>query len=234
LKNPCNEIIHDLAPTGRLRAAINCGNPVLAQFDSQSGQPKGVSVNLAIELGRRLGIPVDFVTFDSAGNILKALESSAWDVAFLAIDPGRATEIDFTSPYMSIEGTYLVRSSSPLRTVEDVDHTGVRIAVGAGAAYDLYLTRTLTKAELRRAPTSAGAIDLFTTEGLEAAAGVRQPLSEYARTHPGMRVIEGKFMSIEQAMATPKGRPAGSAYLQTFIEEIKADRVVVTGLERNG
>jgi polar amino acid transport system substrate-binding protein len=121
---------------------------------------------------------------------------------------------------MTIEGTYLVRSRSQLRTVEDVDHTGVRIAVGAGAAYDLYLTRTLTKAELRRAPTSAGAIDLFITEGLEAAAGVRQSLAEYARTHPETRVIEGKFMSIEQAMAIPKGRPAGSAYLQTFIENI--------------
>jgi polar amino acid transport system substrate-binding protein len=220
LKNPGNEVIHDLAPTGRLRAAINCGNPVLAQIDSQSGQPTGVSVDLAIELGRRLGIPVDLVTYDSAGNVLKALTDSAWDVAFLAIDPDRATEIDFTSPYMSIEGTYLVRSNSPLRTVEELDRTGVRIAVGAGAAYDLYLTRTIINAELRRAPTSAGAIDLFMTEGLEAAAGVRQPLAEYARVHSEVRVIDGKFMSIEQAMATPKGRPAGSAYLQTFIENI--------------
>lgn len=220
MKHPGNEVIHDLAPTGRLRAAINCGNPVLAQIDSQSGQPTGISVDLAIELGRSLGIPVDLVTFDSAGNVLKALINHAWDVAFLAIDPGRATEIDFTSPYMSIEGTYLVRKDSPLRTIEDFDRSGVRIAVGTGAAYDLYLTRTLTHAKLLRAPTSAGAIDLFMAEGLEAAAGVRQPLAEYARTHPEMRVIEGKFMSIEQAMATPKGRPAGSAYLQMFIENI--------------
>lgn len=234
MKNPCNEVIHELAPTGQLRAAINYGNPVLAQLDSKSGQPKGVSVDLAMQLGQRLGIPVDFVTFDSAGNILKAVKNSAWDVAFLAIDPDRAAEIDFTSPYMTIEGTYLVRSSSPLRTIEEVDHTGVRIAVGAGAAYDLYLTRTLTKAELRRAPTSAGAIDLFMTEGLEAVAGVRQPLAEYARTHPEVRIIEGKFMSIAQAMATPKGRPAGSAYLRTFIEEMKAGGAIVTGFERNG
>jgi polar amino acid transport system substrate-binding protein len=219
LKNLCNdEVIHDLAPTGRLRAAINCGNPVLAQLDSRSGQPTGVSVDLAVELGRRIGIPVDLVTCDSAGNVMKALTNSAWDVAFLAIDPGRATEIDFTSPYMSIEGTYLVRNNSPLRTIEDFDRTGVRIAVGTGAAYDLYLTRTLTQAELRRAPTSAVAIDLFMAEGLEAAAGVRQPLAEFARTHREVRVIEGKFMSIEQAMATPKGRPAGLAYLQTFIK----------------
>lgn len=216
------EVLRDLAPTGRLRSAINCGNTVLARLEKPSGEPKGVSVDLAVELGRRLGISVELVIFESAGSVLDALKKSAWDVAFLAIDPSRATEIEFTSPYMTIEGTYLVRSGSPFWSVEDADHTGVRIAVGTGAAYDLYLTRALTKAELRRAQTSAGAIDLFMTEGLEADAGVRQPLEEYARTHPEVRVIEGKFMSIEQAMVTRKGRPAGSAYLQAFIEEIKA------------
>jgi polar amino acid transport system substrate-binding protein len=228
------DVLRDIAPTDRLRAAINLGNPVLAQLNIQSGEPMGVSVDLARELGRRLGTPVDLVTFDSAGKVCEALQSDAWDVAFLAIDPIRAAEINFTTPYLLIEGTYLVRSNSPIRSIEELDNEGVRIAVGKGAAYDLYLSRSLKKAELLRAPTSAAAIDLFMAEGLDAAAGVRQPLAAYARTHPGVRVIPGKFTAIQQAMGTPKNRPVGAAFLQNFIEEMKASGFVAAGLERSG
>jgi polar amino acid transport system substrate-binding protein len=234
LQYSIDEVLRELAPTGRLRAAINLGNPVLAQLDTESGEPAGVSVDLARELGRRLGIAVELVTFESAGKVFEALENSAWDVAFLAIDPVRATEIEFTTPYVVIEGTYLVRSDSPKWSIEDFDNEGVRIAVCKGAAYELYLTRSLKKAELLSAHTSAAAIDLFISEVLDAAAGVRQALIAYARKHPDMRVIEGKFTTIEQAMGIPKGRPTGSAYLQTFIEEMKAVGFVAAGLERSG
>ena len=151
----------DLAPTGRLRAAINLGNPVLAQRDSATGEPRGVSVDLARELGRRLALPVELITYDAAGQVFEALKTGAWDIAFLAIDPARATEIAFTAPYVVIEGTYLVPAESPLRTIEDVDREGVRVAVGDKSAYDLYLTRTLKRAQLVRAPTSPAAIELF-------------------------------------------------------------------------
>jgi polar amino acid transport system substrate-binding protein len=222
----------ELAPTGTLRAAINFGNPVLAQKDPASGEPRGVSVDLAHELGRRLGVPVALVTFDAAGKVFDAL--GAWDVAFLAIEPARAAQIAFTAPYVLIEGTYLVREDSPLRAIEDFDREGVRIAVGSKSAYDLYLSRTLKRAQLVRAPTSPAAIDLFMAERLEAAAGVKQPLVQFARSHPGVRVIDGRFMSIQQAIGTPKGRATGARYLREFVEEMKASGFVAAGLARSG
>jgi polar amino acid transport system substrate-binding protein len=228
------EVVKDLAPTGRLRAAINFGNPVLAQRDPSTGTPRGVSVDLARELGRRLNVPVDLVTFDAAGKVFDALGTNAWDVAFLAIEPARAAQIAFTAPYVVIEGTYLVPANSPLRSIEDVDRDGVRIAVGNKSAYDLYLSRTLKRARIVRAPTSPAAIELFMTDRLEAAAGVKQPLVAFARSHPNVRVMDGRFMAIEQAMGTPKGRDAGARYLREFVEEMKASGFVAAGLARSG
>jgi len=224
----------ELAPTGKLRAAINFGNPVLAQKDQASGEPRGVSVDLARELGRRLGVPVELVTFDAAGKVFDVLKTGAWDIAFLAIDPVRAAEIVFTAPYVVIEGTYLVPADSPLRTIQDVDRDGVRVAVGNKSAYDLYLTRTLKRAQLVRVPTSPEAIDVFLKNKLEAAAGVKQPLLQFAKTHPNVRVMDGRFMAIEQAMGTPKGREAGALYLREFVEEMKASGFVARGLEKSG
>jgi len=224
----------ELAPTGKLRAAINFGNPVLAQKDPATGEPRGVSVDLARELGRRLGVPVELVTFAAAGKVFDALQKGAWDIAFLAIDPARAAEIAFTAPYVVIEATYVVPADSPLRTIEDVDRDGVRVAVGNKSAYDLYLTRTLKRAQLVRVPTSPAAIDVFLKDKLEAAAGVKQPLLQFAKTNPTVRVMDGRFMVIEQAMGTPRGREAGARYLREFVEEMKASGFVARGLERSG
>ena len=224
----------ELAPTGKLRAAINFGNPVLAQKDPASGEPRGVSADLARELARRLDLPVEFVTYDAAGQVFDALKTGAWDIAFLAIDPARATEIAFTAPYVVIEGTYLVPADSPLRSIQDVDRDGVRVAVGNKSAYDLYLTRTLKRAQLVRVPTSPEAIDVFLKDKLEAAAGVKQPLRQFAKTHPNVRVMDGRFMAIEQALGTPKGREAGARFLREFVEEMKASGFVARGLEKSG
>jgi polar amino acid transport system substrate-binding protein len=224
----------EIAPQGLLRAAINLGNPVLAQKNPQSGEACGVTVDLARELANRLGVPMKVVLYDAAGKVFEAVKTNAWDIAFLALDPTRAKEVLFTAPYVIIEGTYVVRDDSPFHTIEDFDRAGVRIAVGKGAAYDLYLTRTLKHAELVRHDTSVGAIELFFDAGLEAAAGVRQPLAEFARTHPRLRVIEEKFTSIEQAMGTPKGRPAAREFLQSFIEEMKRNGFVASALARSG
>ncbi|HXP98048.1 MAG TPA: ABC transporter substrate-binding protein [Telmatospirillum sp.] len=229
-----SDIVASLAPSGRLRAAINFGNPVLAQKDPVSGQPQGISADLARELSRRLAVPLDFVTFDGAGKVFEALKTGAWDVAFLAIDPVRAAEIAFSPPYVVIEGTYLVPANAALQSIEDVDQPGIRIAVGQGSAYDLYLTRALKKAQLVRAPTSAAAITLFQTDKLEAAGGVKQPLVEAAKDNPALRVIPGRFMAIEQAMGTPKGRDAGARYLDAFIEEMKASGFVAKALAASG
>lgn len=231
---PSKEALHELAPNGILRAAINFGNPVLAQKNPESGAPRGVSVDLARELAKLLAVPIQLVLFDAAGKVFEAAKSNAWDIAFLAVDPVRAADILFTAPYVLIEGTYIVRAASPLNAIEEFDRPGVRIAVAKGAAYDLFLTRTIKHAELVRHETSAGAMELFLDTGLEAAAGVKQPLVEFARTHPGLRVIEGRFMAIEQAMGTPMGRPAAREFLQSFIEEMKRTGFVASALERSG
>lgn len=228
------DIARDLAPHGALRAAINFGNTVLAQPQPGTGEPMGISADLARELARKLGRDIEFVTFDAAGKVFATVEQDAWDIAFMAIDPVRAEKVQFTSPYVIIEGTYMVRSDSPYKTVRDIDREGVRVAVGKGAAYDLYLSRSLQHAQLVRAPTSAAAIDIFVEQALEAAAGVRQPLEVYAATHEGMHVMRERFTAIEQAMATPKGRTCGWEYLKSFVQEMKASGFVAQALQRSG
>lgn len=230
-----SEVLKDLAPTGKLRAAINLGNAVLAQSDAGTGKPKGITPDLAMELGRRLGVPVELVVYQAAGKVFDAVKDGAWDVSFVAIEPVRAAEIEFSAPYVIIEGTYMVRTDSPLKAIADVDRSGVRIAVGVGSAYDLYLTRTLKNATLVRAPVGGGRamIEMFVNDKLEAAAGVKQPLVAYASDHPEMRVMDGHFMEIQQAMGTPKGRLAGAAYLRAFVEEMKASGFVADAIKRS-
>ncbi len=223
-----------LAPSGRLRAAINFGNPVLAQRDVRTGEPRGVSVDLARELAKRLDVPVDFVTFDAAGKVSDALKNGAWDVAFLAIDPVRADAIAFTPPYVVIEGTYLVRSDAPFASVEDLDRDGVRITVARGSAYDLYLTRALAHAQLVRFSTGLEAVDVFAAGGYDAAAGVKQPLVAFAGSHAGVRVMPGRFMVIEQAVAIPKPRAAGLPFVQALVEELKRSGFVMRALAASG
>ena len=230
-----SDIAAVLAPTGRLRAAINFGNTVLAQPDPGGGPPRGVSAELARALACRLGVEIDYVAFDAAGKVFDALKTAAWDIAFLAIDPVRAAGIDFTAPYVVIEGTYVVPADCALRTIEDVDRAGVRIAVAQGSAYDLYLTRAIKNATLLREPSGPEALALFVRERLEAAGGVRQPIVAFAETHPGMRVMPGRFMAIEQAMGTPKGRSQhGIAYLRAFVEDMKASGFVAQALKDSG
>lgn len=228
------DVKRDIAPGGTLRVAINYGNPVLAQKDPATGEPRGVSADIARELARRLSLPHAFVTFDAAGKVFEALSQGAWDVAFMAIDPKRATEIDFTPPYVIIEGSYMVPVESTLRVIDDVDRAGVRIAVGSGSAYDLYLTRTIKHAQIVRAPTGNEAIAMFERDGLEVAAGVKSPLLRYAASRPQLRVMDGRFMAIEQAMGVPKGRAIAVSYLRTMIEELKASGFVADALERSG
>jgi polar amino acid transport system substrate-binding protein len=224
-----------LAPHGRLRAAINLGNAVMAQKDPATGALGGVSVDLARELGRRLQVPVELAPYDTAGKVVEALGQNDWDVAFLAIDPGRAATIRYTAPYVYIDGTYLVRADSPWRKVEDLDRAGVRVAVERNAAYDLYLSRTLKHAEIVREPTSQGSFDLFFQGGTDAAAGVRQALAAAAKGRSGLRILDGGFQRIEQAMGMPRGRDGvGGACLEAFLDEMKRSGFVRAALDRSG
>jgi polar amino acid transport system substrate-binding protein len=225
------DVLKDLAPTGKLRAAINLGNMVLAQKDPATGQPKGITPDLARELGRRLGVPVELVPFDAAGKVFEAVKTGALDVMFLAIEPVRANEIAFTAPYVLIEGVYMVPKDSKIAGVADVDRDGIRIGVSRNSAYDLYLTRTLKHATLVRGDDG---IALFVKDKLDAAGGVKQPLVAYTKTNPNVRILDGRFMEIRQAMGTPKGRgDAGARYLGAFVEEMKASGFVADALKRS-
>ncbi|HEY6099609.1 MAG TPA: transporter substrate-binding domain-containing protein, partial [Anaeromyxobacter sp.] len=186
------------------------------------------------ELARRAGVPIRYVTFETAGKMADAVRDGAWDLAFLAIYPSRAADIDFSDAYVHIEGTYLVRAASPLRRVAELDREGTRIAVGLKTAYDLFLGRELRSAELVRAESSAAAIERFLSENLDAAAGVRQPLEAAARLRPGLRVIEDSFTVIRQAAGVPRGREAAARLVADFIEEAKSTGLVARLLRESG
>ena len=226
--------VAELAPTGKLRAAINFGNPILAVKDSVTGQPRGVSVDLSRELGRRLGVPVELITFEAAGKVVEAVKAAQVDIAFVAIDPVRGADMLQTPPYVIIEGAYLVRNESPIKSNAEADRAGNRIAVGNGSVYDLYLTREVKAATLQRAPTSPAVVDYFLAQGLEVAAGVKQQLQADAQRLPGLRLLDGRFMVIQQAMGLPKGREASAKYLTAFVEEMKASGFVAAALARHG
>lgn len=228
------ELRREFAPTGVLRSGANFGNPVIAQKDPAGGEPRGPGPELARELARRLGVPVQYVVYDTAGKMADAVKAGAWDVAFLAVDPARSQDIAFSAPYVNIEGTYLVRKDSPLRRIEDFDRKGLRIAVATKSAYDLYLTREIRNAELVRYPTSQAAIDAFLAGQVDAAAGVKQPLAATARKNPDVRVIDGAFMTIGQASGVPRGRENAARYLRAFIEEMKASGFVRRALDATG
>lgn len=221
-------ILKDLAPTGKLRATINLGNMVLAQGTPDA--PRGITVDLSRELARRLGVPVEFTCFDAAGKAFDAFKAGNLDIIFLAIEPVRANEIAFSEPYVLIEGVYMVPKDSAVKSNDDIDRTGIRIGVNKGSAYDLFLTRTLKAATLVRGDDG---IQVFAKDKLDAAAGVKQPMAIYANSHPDVRLLDGRFMEIRQAMGVAKGKDAGAAYLRAFVEELKDNGFVADALKRS-
>jgi polar amino acid transport system substrate-binding protein len=230
---PSPAAVAELAPTGKLRAAINFGNPVLASKDPATGEPRGVSVDLSRELAARLGVPLEIVPYAAAGRVVEAARSGAWDVAYVALDPLRGADMVQSPPYVVIEGSYLVPAGSPIRSNAEVDREGIRIVVGKGSAYDLFLGREIKRAMLVRVPTSPDVVSTMIRENLEVAAGVRQQLEADAKRVPGVRLLAGRFMVINQAMAVPKGRDAGARYVRDFIEEMKMSGFVAQALARH-
>ena len=223
-------VADDLAPGGVLRAAINLGNPVLAQ--GTPAAPAGVTVDIAREVGARLGLPVELACFDAARDSFAAVTTGRVDICFLAIEPARAAEVAFTAPYVLIEGVYAVSEGSPLAAVDDVDRPGVRIGVKRGSAYDLFLTRTLRHATVVRG--SEGTAE-FLAGNLEAAAGVREPMTEFVSSRPGLRLIDGRFMEIRQAVGTAASkRPETVSFLRDLVEELKSTGFVADSLRRSG
>ncbi|HSW16858.1 MAG TPA: ABC transporter substrate-binding protein [Ramlibacter sp.] len=229
------DIVAAFTPTGRLRASINLGNPILAGKRADSGEVYGVSVDLARGFAQRLGVELELAVFDTAAKSVDAVTREAADIGFFAIDPKRGEGIHFTAAYVLIEGCYLVRADSPLQANEEVDQPGRRVVVGLGSAYDLFLTREIRAATLERAPSSPAVVDFFIAQHADVAAGVKQQLEADAARIGALRLLPGRFMVIQQAMGCPKGRgDAAAAFLRSYVEEMKASGAVAAALERHG
>jgi polar amino acid transport system substrate-binding protein len=222
----------ELAPTGALRIGLNHGNFLLVTPGSKA-QPRGVAPDLARELGRRVGVPVEFVNFDTAGAMADAVRTGAWDIAFLGAEPQRANEIAFTAAYLEIPATYLIPAGSPIRSIADVDREGVRIAVSEKSAYELFLSRSVKHARLMRTPGIDASFELFVSQKLEALAGLKPRLLMDVQKLPGSRLLDGQFTAVQQAIGTPKARNAAATYLRAFVEEVKASGFVGQAIARN-
>jgi polar amino acid transport system substrate-binding protein len=224
----------ELTVPGTLRVGINLGNILLVTGTSSTGDPEGVSPDMAAAVAERLGVAVSYVSFATPGEVADALERDEWDIGLIAVEPKRAEKIAFSDPYVEIEATYLVPDNSPLRSIEDVDQPGVRIAVSDRAAYDLYLTRTLKHAELHRARGLPGAFELLVTEKLDALAGLVPALKDNSKNLPGSRLIEGRYTTVRQAIGTKPDNAALKAFIEQFIAEAKETGLVAELIEKHG
>jgi polar amino acid transport system substrate-binding protein len=228
-----SQIVAELARTGVLRAGINLSNGLLVTGMSQSGNPQGVAPDMAAEIARRLGVPVAYVKFDRPSKLADAAGTDAWDIGLIGAEPARAEKIAFTPAYCEIEATYLVRESSPLRSVADVDRPGSRIAVRAGSAYDLWLTRNLKHAMLVRSDSADGPFNQFVAEDLDALAGLRPQLISEVGKLAGAKILPGNFTAVQQAIGTLKSNIAAAAFLREFVEEAKRSGFVAGLIERH-
>lgn len=224
----------ELAPGGKLRVGLNYGNFLLVLKDGPGGEPRGIAPDLGRELGRRLGVPVEFVKYEQAGKLADAVKDGKCDVGFLGAEPQRANEIAFTAAYLEIPVTFLVPADSPLRTLADVDRQGVRIAVADRSAYDLFLTRTIKNAQLVRAQGIDGSYQLFVDQKLDALAGLKPRLVNDAEKVPGSRILEGQITGVQQAIGTPKARAAAAQFLGSFVDELKKSGLVSQTIARHG
>jgi polar amino acid transport system substrate-binding protein len=222
----------ELAPTGKIRVGINHGNFLLVP--SMTPEPRGVAPDLGRELGRRVGVPVEFVPYDTAGKLGDGVKTGAWDVAFLGAEPQRAAEIAFTAAYLEIPSTYLVPAGSPIRSVDEVDRPGVRIAVAEQSAYGLYLARTVKHAQLVLTKGLDASFDAFVGQKLEALAGLRPRLLADVAKLPGARILDGQFTGVQQAIGTPKSRTAAAEYRRGFVEDVKAFGLVAQLISKSG
>jgi polar amino acid transport system substrate-binding protein len=226
--------IFELAPSGVLRAGINMANFLLVSGSGPAGEPEGVAPDMAREIASRLGVPVAYVPFARPGELADAAGQGVWDIGLIAAEPARAQAIAFTAAYAEIEATYLVPAGSPLTTIAEVDRPGVRIAIAARSAYDLFLSRHLAHAELVRAPGLDASYELFAGDRLDALAGLRPRLLQDVEKLPGARILDGRFTAVQQAVGTAKGNEAGAAFLRDFVEEAKASGLVARLIERHG
>ena len=224
----------DLAPNGRLRAGMNLGNALFTTKDPTTGELRGVSVDLMRELASRLGVPVDFVIHATPGDVADASERGTWDVAVLAIEQTRAEKIAFSPAMTEIEATYVVHKDSVLQSAGQVDTAGIRISAAEKAGYELFLTRTLRNATIVRTKGFRASVDLFNERRADALAGLKPALLESMDRMPDARILEGKFMTVNHGLGTPRDRLVAAEYLKAFVNEVNASGFVTRSIARHG
>jgi polar amino acid transport system substrate-binding protein len=230
---PQQEIVSELAPTGVLRAAINMGNFLLVTGKSAGGEPEGVAPDMAREIAARLGVPVAYLPYARPGELADAAGSGVWDIGLIGAEPQRAEKIAFSPAYVEIKATYLVPAGSPLKTIAEVDRPGVKIAVTARSAYDLWLARNIKQAEVLRANGGEATFKMFVDDKMDAMAGLRPGLLTEVQKLPGARILDGQFTAVQQAVGTAKANAAGAAFLRDFVEEAKKSGLVARLIERH-
>ena len=224
----------ELAPTGVLRAGINMSNFLLVTGSTPEGDPDGVSPDMARAVAERLGVPLKLVPFKTPGELADAAVEDLWDIGNIGAEPERAKTIAFTPAYVEIEATYLIPAESPIQSIDEVDRDGVRIAVSARSAYELWLSDNIRHAELVLAQGIDASINTFVEQKLEALAGLRPRLVDDVKKLPGAHILDGKFTAVQQAIGTKPDREAGAAFLRDFVEEAKASGFVASLIDKHG
>jgi len=241
LDPPSSEAIAALAPTGTLRAAINLSNFLLVVRTEEDGTPIGPSPDMATALADALDVPVELTTYPSPGAVTDAAVEGLWDVGNIGAEPARAVHIDFSAAYAEIEATLMVPEESDAQSLADLDQPGMRISVKGRAAYAVWLEANIEHAELVLSDRLDASFETFASQGLDANAGLRPKLAEdLVKTKedadlPAARLLDGSFMTVKQAMGTPKGRDgAGFEYLAAFVEHAKTSGFVAESIARHG
>jgi len=222
-----------LAPTGVLRAGINLSNFLLVTGRSESGDPTGVAPDMAREIAAALGVPVKYVTFKSPGELGDQVGKDVWDIGLIGAEPQRAEKIQFTAAYVEIEATYMVPEGSPIKSIVDVDRKGVRIAVSARSAYDLWLVNNIRNATLVQVSGLDAAYEKFMSDKLEVLAGLRPGLLKDVEKAPGLKILDGKFTAVQQAVGTAKANVEAAAFLADFVEKAKKSGMVQGFIDRH-
>ena len=227
------QVVKELAPTGKLRAGINMSNFLLVTGKAANGDPQGVSPDMAAEVARRLGVPLQLVPFPSPGLLADAVDDDVWDIGNIGAEPQRAEKIAFTAAYCEIEATYLVPAGSPIQSIDDVDKPGVRISVTGRSAYGLWLENNIKQAELVRTDTLDSSFETFVDQKLDVLAGLKPRLLTDIEKLPGARILDGKFSAVQQAIGTPRKNAAAAKWLADFVEEAKASGLVQSFIEKH-
>jgi polar amino acid transport system substrate-binding protein len=225
----------ELVSEGKLRVGIILSNQVLVSRDTQSGELRGVSVSLGTAIAKRLDVPFVPVGYANPAALVQSFGRNEWDVAFLAFDPARATDVDFSPPYMVVENTYLVLPGSKVQSTETADAPGVKIAVPERSAPDLFLSRNVKAAEIIRVPGGAdAAIEVLRSGRADAYAENAHMLSLYSERLPGSQVLPGRYTLIQHAVAVPKGKSAAAEFVKRFVEESKGDGTIANAVASAG